>query len=117
MREKLALRLDKDEEYDELYTSDEVEKIFCEVVSFYVDPDKCQACMICLRQCPVHGIAGGKNLIHVIDQELCVKCGTCFEACPERFDAVSKISAGPFLLPSRRRKNYRQIGQEGGLGA
>jgi len=91
-KEKLALRLDDEREYDQLYTTDEVEKIFSEVVSYYVDPEKCQACMICARKCPVEGILGGKSQIHVIDQELCIRCGACFDACPEKFEAVCKIT-------------------------
>jgi len=108
--EKLALRLEKEEEYDELYTRDEIEKLFSEVVSYYVDPDKCQACMICLRKCPVHSIEGGKGLIHVIDQELCIKCGTCFDACPERFDAISMISGQPVppSIPEEERTIVRK---------
>jgi len=31
----------------------------------------------------------------VIDQEKCIKCGTCFEACPQRFSAVKKIVGSP----------------------
>jgi len=98
-REKLALHLDNVEEYNELYTSDEIEKLFSEVVSYYIDPEKCQACMICLKRCPVEAIIGGKNQIHVIDQEKCIKCGTCFEACPPRFGAVKKISGEPVPPP------------------
>jgi len=98
-RDKLALRLDSIEEYNKLYTSQEIEKLFSEVASYYIDPDKCQACMICLRKCPVEAIAGGKNRIHVIDQEKCIKCGTCFEACPPRFGAVNKISGEPVPPP------------------
>jgi len=97
--EKLDLRFDNIEEYDELFTSDEIEKLFSEVPSYYIDPDKCQACMICLRRCPVEAIVGGKNQIHVIDQEKCIKCGTCFEACPSRFGAVQKISGEPVPPP------------------
>jgi len=93
--EKLAIRLENQEEYDELYTSDEIEKLLSEVVSYWVDPDKCKACMICLRKCPVHGIEGAKGLIHVIDQAMCIKCGSCFDACPEKFDAISMITGGP----------------------
>ncbi len=48
--------------------------------------------MICLKDCPVGAIAGGKNLIHIIDQRKCTKCGTCLEVCPSRFDAVTKLS-------------------------
>ena len=91
--EKLGLHLDKEEEYKELFTNDEIDRLFREVISYHIDPDKCQACMICLRRCPVEAIVGGKNQIHVIDQEKCIKCGTCFEACPPRFGAVKKILA------------------------
>jgi len=98
-KEKLALRLEKEEEYDGLFTIDEVDSLFREVVSYHIDPEKCQACMICLRKCPVETIVGGKNQIHVIDQEKCIKCGTCFEVCPPRFGAVKKISGEPVPPP------------------
>ena len=98
-REKLESHLESEEEYDELYTNDEIERLFREVVSYYIDPDKCQACMICLRKCPAEAIAGGKNQIHVIDQDKCIKCGTCFEACPPRFGAVKEISGEPVPPP------------------
>jgi len=97
--EKLGTRLENPEKYDEFFTSDEIEKLFSEVASYYIDPDKCQACMICLRRCPVEAIVGGKNQIHVIDQEKCIKCGTCFEACPARFGAVQKVSGEPVPPP------------------
>jgi F420-non-reducing hydrogenase iron-sulfur subunit len=98
-REKLGVRLKNEEEYDGFFTSDEIDKLFSEVVSCYIDPDKCQACMICLKKCPVEAIVGGKNRIHVIDQDKCIKCGTCFEACPPRFGAVKEISGEPVPPP------------------
>jgi len=70
-----------------------------ELITFYIDPDKCQACMICSKKCPSEAIVGGKNLIHVIDQEKCTKCGTCFEVCPPRFRSVRKISGEPVPAP------------------
>ena len=66
-----------------------------ELTSYYIDPAKCQACLICLRNCPVGAIDGEKGKIHVIDQSKCTKCGTCFEMCPPRFDAVARISGEP----------------------
>lgn len=98
-RQKLAARLENKEEYDGLFTREEIDELFNEVESYHIDPEKCQACMICFRRCPVEAIAGGKNQIHVIDQDICIKCGTCFEACPPRFGAVNKISGGPVPPP------------------
>jgi coenzyme F420-reducing hydrogenase delta subunit/Fe-S-cluster-containing hydrogenase component 2 len=98
-RDKLESRLDKKEEYEGLFITDEVESLLSEVPSYYIDPEKCQACMICLRRCPVDAIIGGKNQIHVIDQDTCIKCGTCFEACPPRFAAVKKLTNEPVPPP------------------
>ena len=70
-----------------------------QLIAFYVDPVKCQACMICKKKCPAGAVDGGKKKIHVIDQEKCTKCGTCFEVCPSRFSAVTKISGEPVPSP------------------
>jgi len=70
-----------------------------ELIAFHIEPDKCQACMICARKCPADAVDGGKNRIHIIDQEKCTKCGTCFEVCPTRFGAVCKISGEPVPAP------------------
>jgi NADH-quinone oxidoreductase subunit F len=65
------------------------------LTSYYIEPSKCQACLICLRECPAEAIMGGKNQIHVIDQEKCTKCGTCLDVCPARFRAVIRLSGEP----------------------
>jgi NADH-quinone oxidoreductase subunit F len=65
------------------------------LTSYHIDPGKCKACMICLRNCPAKAISGGKNQIHVIDQSKCTKCGTCFDVCPPRFGAVKRLSGEP----------------------
>jgi NADH:ubiquinone oxidoreductase subunit F (NADH-binding)/(2Fe-2S) ferredoxin/ferredoxin len=80
------------------------------LISYYIDPEKCKACMICLRQCPAEAIVGGKNQIHVIDQEKCTKCGTCFEVCPPRFGAAKKISGEP--VPPPIAEEARMIARE-----
>jgi coenzyme F420-reducing hydrogenase delta subunit/ferredoxin len=97
--EKLATHLEKPEEYNKFFTKEEIDRLFSEVISYYIDPKKCQACTTCAKRCPVEAIAGGKNLVHVIDQEKCIKCGACFEACPTKFAAVTKISGGPVPPP------------------
>jgi len=52
-REKLESHLENKEEWDGFFSRDEIDKLLSEVVSYYIDPDKCQACMICFRRCPV----------------------------------------------------------------
>jgi NADH-quinone oxidoreductase subunit F len=65
------------------------------LVFYYIQPEKCQACMLCLRACPTEAINGGKNLVHWINQEKCIRCGACFEICPPHFGAVTKLSGEP----------------------
>jgi ferredoxin len=72
------------------------------LISYYIEPDKCQACLICLRECPAQAITGGKKITHVIDQEKCTKCGTCLEVCPPRFGAVTKLSGVKVPEPLRQ---------------
>jgi F420-non-reducing hydrogenase iron-sulfur subunit len=110
-REKLASRLENKEEYDGFFTREEIDALFREVTSYYIDPEKCQACMICARRCPVEAIVGAKNRIHVIEQDKCIKCGTCLEVCPPRFGAVREISGEPVPspIPEKERTIVRKI--------
>jgi F420-non-reducing hydrogenase iron-sulfur subunit len=110
-REKLESRLEEGAEYDGFFTPEEIDELFRQVVSYHIDPDKCQACMICFKKCPVEAIEGGKNRIHVIDQEKCIKCGTCFEACPPRFGAVKQICGEP--VPPSIPEDERTIVRKG----
>jgi NADH-quinone oxidoreductase subunit F len=70
-----------------------------QLTTYYIDPAKCAACMICLRNCPVEAITGARNQIHVIEQSKCTKCGTCYNVCPSRFNAVKRISGEPIPQP------------------
>ncbi|MFH0888015.1 MAG: NADH-ubiquinone oxidoreductase-F iron-sulfur binding region domain-containing protein [Planctomycetota bacterium] len=62
------------------------------LTAYYINPEKCTGCMVCLKQCPVNAITGGKKMVHVINQKTCTKCGTCFEVCPKKSRSVEKIS-------------------------
>lgn len=84
---------------------------FCSnLVNYYIDPDKCEACMICLRNCPSEAVQGGKALVHWIDQEKCTKCGICYQLCPPRFEAVVKISGEPVPSPTPGKAVVRKKG-------
>ncbi len=73
------------------------------LISYYIDPERCKACMNCLRKCPAGAVKGGKKIVHVIDQEKCTKCGTCLEVCPPRFKAVKKSQDSLCLLCCSRK--------------
>jgi NADH-quinone oxidoreductase subunit F len=69
------------------------------LINYYIEPTKCEACMICLRECPANAISGAKNVIHIIDQDKCTKCANCLEVCPARFGAVIRLSGVPVPEP------------------
>jgi NADH:ubiquinone oxidoreductase subunit F (NADH-binding)/Pyruvate/2-oxoacid:ferredoxin oxidoreductase delta subunit len=79
-----------------------------ELIAYYIEPDKCQACLICLRNCPAEAITGDKKIVHVINQEKCTKCGTCLEVCPPRFGAVTKLSGVKVPEPVRQEAVIRK---------
>jgi NADH-quinone oxidoreductase subunit F len=58
------------------------------LVHYTIKPKKCTGCQACVRVCPADCIAGKKKKVHVIDQSLCIHCGSCFDVC--RFDAVKR---------------------------
>ena len=73
------------------------------LISYYIIPEKCQACGICAKACASEAIKGGKRMVHVIDQSKCIKCGTCFDVCPARFSAVAISSGEPINVPAEPR--------------
>jgi len=61
----------------------------CEAMHVYkVITEKCKACSICSKKCPVGAITGSKGVPYVIDNIKCIKCGVCYDVC--KFDAVVK---------------------------
>jgi NADH:ubiquinone oxidoreductase subunit F (NADH-binding)/Pyruvate/2-oxoacid:ferredoxin oxidoreductase delta subunit len=58
-----------------------------DLITYSIDADKCTGCMTCARQCPQKAISGEKKKPHVINQDLCIRCGICMESC--KFGAVS----------------------------
>jgi Pyruvate/2-oxoacid:ferredoxin oxidoreductase delta subunit len=52
-----------------------------ELITYYIDPEKCNGCMLCARECPQNAIEGEKKKPHKIDTDLCIKCGICRDVC------------------------------------
>jgi NADH:ubiquinone oxidoreductase subunit F (NADH-binding)/(2Fe-2S) ferredoxin/NAD-dependent dihydropyrimidine dehydrogenase PreA subunit len=59
------------------------------LITYRIDPDKCNGCGVCLRNCAYGAITGQKKEPHVIDAQLCQKCGICRSEC--KFDAIQVV--------------------------
>ncbi len=60
----------------------------CSALASYSITANCKGCTKCARQCPVGAIEGKVKEIHIINQEKCIKCGACVNACV--FKAIIK---------------------------
>ena len=71
---------------------DHIEKKHCDagvckaLLTYSIDPAKCRGCTLCARNCPTHAISGKVREVHVIDKDICIKCGVCMANC--KFGAV-----------------------------
>jgi NADH:ubiquinone oxidoreductase subunit F (NADH-binding) len=50
--------------------------------------DACNGCQSCKKVCPVEAIHGDKKQQHIINTDLCIRCGLCLSTC--KFEAIVK---------------------------
>ncbi len=60
----------------------------CTKLLKYEINDSCVGCTMCARNCPAGCITGQPKKQHVIDQNVCIKCGVCHSVC--KFHAVDR---------------------------
>jgi NADH-quinone oxidoreductase subunit F len=58
----------------------------CKALITYSIGEECTGCTVCLKACPEGAITGEKKQLHVIDVDLCTRCGACRSVC--KFDAI-----------------------------
>ena len=56
------------------------------LITYWIDPELCTGCGVCLQECPHGAVSGEKKEPHEIDLALCEKCGICRSSC--KFDAI-----------------------------
>ncbi len=57
-------------------------------MAYFIDPEECTACGVCIDECPVEAIVEGDDFYTIIADE-CTDCGACADVCP-----VEAISEG-----------------------
>ena len=87
-----TLRYFRDEYTAHIVDQDCPARVCKNLIAYFIEPDKCVGCLLCLKNCPVNAIAGEHKRVHVIDQAACIKCGTCLNVCPPKIRAISKYT-------------------------
>jgi NADH:ubiquinone oxidoreductase subunit F (NADH-binding)/(2Fe-2S) ferredoxin/Pyruvate/2-oxoacid:ferredoxin oxidoreductase delta subunit len=99
------------EEYEAHIREKSCPALVCkDLIVYYIEPELCVGCLLCLKSCPSGAISGERKKPHYIDQSLCIKCGACFEKCPKKVQAIKKYTGkkrDEILAASRAIKNSR----------
>lgn len=62
-------------------------KVCRALIQFEILDGPCTGCTVCARNCPVNAIHGERRQTHVIDPDVCIKCGICYQLC--QYDAIT----------------------------
>ena len=57
-----------------------------DLLTYSIDADKCKGCTLCAKKCPAKAISGEVKNAHIIDENICIRCGQCVSSC--RFGAI-----------------------------
>ncbi len=75
------------DEYEEHINHNKCPAGVCKaLISYSIDPEKCNGCGICKRACVHKAVTGMKKTAHMIDAQLCQKCGICRSEC--KYNAI-----------------------------
>ena len=50
-------------------------------LDYRIEPERCVACMACVRVCPSDAVAVAGERVRIVD-DACTRCGACLPACP-----------------------------------
>ena len=65
-------------------------KVCRSLIRYEIVAETCTGCTVCARNCPVDAISGERRQPHVIDPDICIRCGICMQVC--NFNAITVLS-------------------------
>ncbi len=65
-----------------------------------IDEELCIGCTLCIEACPVDAIVGAAQLMHTVIARECIGCALCLPPCP--VDCISMVATG--VQPSREER-------------
>jgi NADH:ubiquinone oxidoreductase subunit F (NADH-binding) len=65
-------------------------KVCRALIRYEIQAGPCTGCTVCARNCPTNAISGERRKLHVIDPEVCIRCGICMQVC--NFNAITVLS-------------------------
>jgi NADH:ubiquinone oxidoreductase subunit F (NADH-binding)/(2Fe-2S) ferredoxin/Pyruvate/2-oxoacid:ferredoxin oxidoreductase delta subunit len=61
-------------------------KVCRKLITYEIVDGDCTGCTVCARNCPANAISGERRKTHVIDPDICIRCGICKQVC--NFNAI-----------------------------
>lgn len=61
-------------------------KVCRKLIKYEIVDGDCTGCTVCARNCPANAISGERRKTHVIDPDICIRCGICKQVC--NFNAI-----------------------------
>ncbi|MBR5234489.1 MAG: NADH-quinone oxidoreductase subunit NuoF [Clostridia bacterium] len=58
-----------------------------DLLTYSIVAEKCKGCTLCAKKCPAKAISGEVKKAHIIDSDICIRCGQCVNSC--RFGAIN----------------------------
>jgi NADH:ubiquinone oxidoreductase subunit F (NADH-binding)/Pyruvate/2-oxoacid:ferredoxin oxidoreductase delta subunit len=51
------------------------------LVQYEILDELCDGCEACRKICPSDAVSGKKDVVHMVESDKCIKCGSCFDVC------------------------------------
>ena len=71
-----------------------------------IDEETCIGCALCIEACPVDAIVGAARLMHTVIAAECTGCRLCVPPCP--VDCIAMVDTGAIWTHEERRRRAGQ---------